>query len=134
MTESLDRDEILALLERLGGDDDAEVLAAARTLHEAVVGAGFEWDELLVGEGSGTAPGSDAVATAGDGGEAPSTAGGDRDAEALALIDKLMARPGITEEFRSELEGYKADIAEGEFADADQEYLRALDKRLSDTG
>jgi hypothetical protein len=32
------------------------------------------------------------------------------------------------------MEGYKSDIAEGDFTDADLKYLRALDKRLSGKG
>ena len=53
MTEPLNRDEIIALLERLGRGDDADVLAAARALHAAVTNAGTAWAELLVPEDSG---------------------------------------------------------------------------------
>jgi hypothetical protein len=59
----------------------------------------------------------------------PGTGGGN--ADSLALIDKLLARRGISEDLREELTGYKDDIAGGEFADADRRYLRALGKRLS---
>ena len=149
MTEPLNRDEIVALLERLGGDDDAEVLAAARMLHATVAAAGTTWEALLVpeesgdggnaGDGgdSGDGAGEDATAAgAGDvAAEAPKPAGkGGRDAAALALIKKLLVRPGITEAFREEMEGYKADIAAGTFTDADHKYLRALQKRLSGKG
>ena len=48
---------------------------------------------------------------------------------ALALIGKLLARSGISEDFREELEGYKTDIAEGEFNEADHRYIRAVFKR-----
>ncbi|MDH3229874.1 MAG: hypothetical protein OEN55_08795 [Alphaproteobacteria bacterium] len=58
MTKPLNRDEIIALLERLGGDD-AEVLEAARALHAAVAAAGTKWDDLLVPEDAGDARDTD---------------------------------------------------------------------------
>ncbi len=57
-----------------------------------------------------------------------------KNAESLALIDKLLAKSGISEDFREELTDYKTDIAESEFGDADRRYLRALYKRLSKQG
>ena len=135
MTEPLNRDEILALLERLGAADDAEALAAARALHAAVTDAGMAWDDLLVSEDD---DGDAAEAEDAETGEPAATPvpgrKTDRDAAALALIKKFLARPGITEAFRDEMEGYKADIAEGTFADEDHRYLSALDKRLSGKG
>ena len=141
MMEPLNRDEIVALLERLGGDDDADVLAAARALHIAIADAGTAWADLLVPEDAGDTGGAadtdvatvatdlDTVAEA----EVPAGKAG-RDAGALALIDKLLARPGVTEAFRREMEGYRHDIAEGAFEDADRRYLGALHKRLSAKG
>ncbi len=145
MTEPLNRDEIVALLERLGGDDDADVIAAARALHIAIADAGTAWADLLVPEDAGdtggaadtdvdtdvdtVAAGLDTVAEA----DVPAGKAG-RDAGALALIDKLLARPGVTEAFRREMEGYRHDIAEGAFEDADHRYLGALHKRLSAKG
>ena len=141
MMEPLNRDEIVALLERLGGDDDADVLAAARALHIAIADAGTAWADLLVPEDAGdtgaaadtdvatVATDLDTVAEA----EVPAGKAG-RDAGALALIDKLLARPGVTEAFRREMEGYRHDIAEGAFEDADRRYLGALHKRLSAKG
>ena len=137
MTEPLNRDEILALLERLGAAADAEALAAARALHAAVTDAGIAWDDLLVSEDEGddgNAAEAEDVET-GEPAAAPVPGGKtDRDAAALALIKKFLARPGITEAFRDEMEGYKADIAKGTFADEDHRYLSALDKRLSGKG
>jgi hypothetical protein len=52
-------------------------------------------------------------------------------ADSLALIDKLLAKSGISEDLREELKGYKTDIAEGEFQEADRRYLRAISARLS---
>ncbi len=128
MTEPLNRDEIIALLEQLGDQDDAAVLDAAHKLHASVIESGTTWDQLLVPEEDD----DDAeVAPVPETAAAPAGGG---DAEPLALIDKLLARPGITEDFRQEMEGYKADIANGTFSDDDRKYLLALDKRLSSKG
>src|SRR5690606_20837319 len=47
MTENVDRDELAAILERLGSADDAEVLSAARAAHARIVAAGGSWTALL---------------------------------------------------------------------------------------
>ena len=60
---------------------------------------------------------------------AAETAG--KNAESLTLIDKLLAKSGISQDLREELKGYKADIAEGDFGDGDRRYLRAISERLS---
>lgn len=130
MTEPLNRNEIIALLERLGGDDDADVLTAARTLHAATADAGTAWADLLVPENDGDTGAAEPAAVEVT---IPTDATG-RDAEALALIKKLLARSGVTETFREEMEGYQRDIAEGEFENADYQYLVALQKRLSGKG
>jgi cobalamin biosynthesis protein CobT len=54
----------------------------------------------------------------------------EKDAEAMELIEKLLAKPKISDDFREELTGYKTDIVEGEFNDADHRYIRAVAKRL----
>ena len=54
-----------------------------------------------------------------------------KDADSLALIDELLAKTGISEDWREELENYKTDIAEGEFEEADRRYVRAVHDRLS---
>ncbi len=58
MSEGLDRDEILSLLNRLGDEDDAVVLSSGRELHARVVAAQISWDHLLVPDASSgdTAP------------------------------------------------------------------------------
>ena len=47
MSDGLDRDELISLLETLGSENDEEALAAARVLHGKVSAAGVTWDELL---------------------------------------------------------------------------------------
>ena len=127
----LDRAELISLLETLGSEDDQEVLAAARVLDTKVAAAGTSWSVLLaagigtddadVAEDDDDLPGSDA--------DLPTDASG-RNAESLAIIGRLLARGGHSDELREELEGYKADIAAGEFTDRDHSYLRALQRRL----
>ena len=51
--------------------------------------------------------------------------------ESLALIARLLAKSDISKDMREELQGYKEDIAEGEFGDMDRKYLRALHARLT---
>ena len=54
-----------------------------------------------------------------------------KNAEALTLIGKLLAKSGISQDLREELQGYKTDIAEGDFREADRRYLQAISERLS---
>jgi hypothetical protein len=140
MTEPLVRDDIVGLLEQLGSDRDEDVLDAARQLHARITAAGVSWEELLASDDR-AAEGPRAVGAAQAGNneqhepsaedtEAPATAAGD-DAQSLMLIDKMLAKSDISEDFRSELEGYKADIAGGEFEDSDRRYIHALYERLS---
>ena len=134
MTGRLDRDELVSLLETLGSENDEEALAAARVLDTKVKAAGTDWSALLLptigadGEDTGAA-GYD-LGDLGNLDELPQDAAA-KNAESLALIDKLLTKGDNSEEFRQELEDYKADIAAGEFTDGDHRYLRALCKRLS---
>ena len=164
----LNRERIIELLDRLGSEDDADVVKAARTLHKEITAAGFGWDALLtpekvdepafpdeeeeeeqegeeeeeeeyedederedVDEGEAEAKAEPDTETEIDA-EAPAGKVHDsRDAESLALIEKLLARGRLGEATRVELNGYKEDIAEGEFDEADRKYVRALHARLS---
>ncbi len=126
MTDGLMRDDLIELLERLGSDSDEDALAAARELHTRVSAAGVHWDDLLVPD---TGEPAEPEASASEP-EAPAATADDK-ANSLALIDKMLARPGISEDFRGELEDYKTDIAKGEFEDRDHRYIRALYERLS---
>ena len=154
MTETLDRDELAALLARLGDDDDAAALRAAREAHARVAAAGLSWaallapaddadaeDALEVADVADAADAADAddAADAGEADEADAAGevgaagaeGAGTDAESLALIGQLLARRDVSQELRDELDGYKADIAAGEFTEADRRYLRAMHRRLS---
>ena len=136
MTETLDRDELIGLLNSLGSEDDAEALAAARRARALVSEAGVSWDELLVPEESAEEDReldeepTEAEEEPTEAEEEPPAEAAEKNAESLALIGKLLARKDISQELREELEGYKADIAEGDFTEADRKYLRAVSQRL----
>ncbi len=128
MSDSLDRDEVLRLLERLGGDQDDEVLEAARSLHTLVADADMDWDELLAPDME--APSASTSDVAAESSDPPAAANGS-DTETLALIEELIAGPDRSESLLEELNEYKADIARGEFEASDHQYVRALYARLT---
>ena len=154
MTEPLERDDLIGLLNRLGSDADEEVLEAARQAHARIAAAGMTWEELLVpdeaaagDEDAGHEDADDEDADDEDADVEDADDPGDQDpedepdeppaekarknAESLALIGKLLAKPNISDDLREDLEGYKTDIAEDEFEEGDRRYLRALAGRLS---
>lgn len=145
MSDALERDTVIELLEKLGSDQDEEVLAAARTLHNQVTEAGVPWDDLLVDEDSSTpdedslVPDEEATTISSDVDdddagemETVSNFSGD-DSQTPELIAKLLAREGNSDSFREELEDYKTDLANGDLAPSDHQYIRALYQRLSKT-
>jgi hypothetical protein len=50
MLSNLSREDFIELLNKLGMDDDDDVLTAARDLHARITVAGIAWDDLLVPE------------------------------------------------------------------------------------
>ncbi len=124
MAEPLDRNDVISLLERLGSEQDEDVLEAARELHAQVNAAGMNWDELLITDTS-----ADPVEPSDDAEPAASATG--KSADTLDLIDKLLAGPNRSDSLREELEEYKADIANGEFHARDHQYVRSLYERLT---
>ena len=139
MTEPIPREDVIELLNRLGSDRDEDVLEAAREVHARITAADMTWDELLVpdqaddDDESDESDESDAIESSDPDEETNEPAGavGARDAESLALIDKLLAMRGISADLREELKDYKTDIAEGEFETRDHRYIRAVHARLS---
>ena len=129
MTEPVRRHHIVELLNRLGKDEDEDVLDAARQLSEHVAAAGTTWEDLLIWEDSSSISGS-AEEHLLDAAESTSESPYNT-AETLKLIEKLLDKPGISDHFREELDGYKMDISEGEFDEADHRYIRSLHNRLS---
>jgi hypothetical protein len=122
----LDRAELLELLGRLGATDDADVLAAARSLHAKVSESGLTWDMLLdlTGREQDDGPAGETASDAS--GERP---GGGK-AEVAFLIERLLARTTISDTLREELADFKRAIADGTFEETDAQYVRALAKRL----
>lgn len=142
MSDALERDTVIELLEKLGSEQDNDVLAAARTLHEQVTEAGVPWADLLVDE-DGSAPGNQAAVPPADDiddddddddnqGRMETVANftGD-ETQTPELIEKLLAREGNSEAFREELEDYKTDLANGDFEPSDHRYIQSLYQRLS---
>jgi len=124
----LDRDNIIRLLERLGSDDDAEVLKSAREAHNQVTGAGVSWGDILTPPPAIDAEQDKTVEEPDDDKYSEETID---DSESNKIIQKLLARSDISEYLREELEGYKQDITDGEFTDTDRRYLKSLYKRLN---
>jgi hypothetical protein len=133
MTEPPRREDVIGLLNKLGSDRDEEVLEAAREVHARITAAGASWEELLVPDESVAEDDSDAVDSPDLEEETTPTAAeaGAKNAESIALIDKLLAKSDISTDLREELEGYKTDIAEGEFEDRDRRYVSAVFARMS---
>lgn len=126
---NLDRAGMVELLGRLGAENDATVLAAARELHRKVGESGLTWDDLLrasteaASAASSTAHGDDPP------GDRPADVS-DGKADAARLIERLLARQTVSDTLREDLTDLKRAIARGTFDDTDARYVRALAKRL----
>ena len=119
-----DRAALVELLDRLGSSDDATVLEAARALHRKAAEYGLSWDELLRLDQDDP----EAVAEESDEGQEAPAASGDA-AETVRLIDRLL-RKGVSDNLREDLIDMKRQLGNGELAQEDRRYLRALAKRL----
>lgn len=105
-----DRDSFLALLGRLVGTDDADVLAAAREASRRVSAAGLDWEDLLR-----PPPSAAKVEITGDDGE---------------LIERLLMSPAVTASTKDELRGFRDDLAKGALDPSDRKYIRDLAQRI----
>jgi hypothetical protein len=121
---NLDRAALIDLLDRLGSSDDATVLEAARALHRKAAESGLSWDDLLRLD----QPDDDTAVDASGEGEAASVASPDV-GDTVRLIDRLL-RKGVSDNLREDLIEMKRQLGEGELAQEDRRYLRALAKRL----
>jgi len=140
MSVSLERKQVIELLDKLGSDKDEDALAAARMLHKQISGSGMSWDDLLVGDGpeveekapAGALP-SESIENEGiekETTESETEFTGD-ETQTLFLIEELLRRDGISSEFREELEEYKTDISDGIFDASDHRYVHAVYARLT---
>jgi len=146
MPADLNREDILALLDKLGSADDAEVLGTARELNRQVKAAGVSWDALLAPEGgaddedddNGGDDDGDAAVAAGVAGDDTVLVAPNADHGALSDAEKAEARTlidaigglKISDATRDELADYAADLLENRMEQMDLRYLRALKKRL----
>ncbi len=146
MNEPLERDKVIDLLDRLGSEQDEDVLAAARALHSQITRAGMGWQDLLVGDEGAAQSAPDVDDDTDDEDEfvrgdtddeddspEPAVNFSHDESKTPALIDKLLAREGNSEMLREELEEYKSDLANGDFEPSDHRYIQALYARLSKT-
>ncbi len=138
MFANLDRENFIELLNKLGSENDADALSAARDLHAKVTVSGLGWDALLAPDVDEEDDGADAVSSPSGDDDAVLVAP-DADlnpideaerAEAQALIAAIGAMK-ISETTRDELKQYKQDLADSAFEKMDLRYLRALNKRLT---
>ncbi len=135
MSADLNREDIAALLAKLGSADDAEVLSTARELNRQVKAAGVTWDALLAAD---TDRDDDTPSYKGSADDETVLVAPDADhgalseadkAEARTLIDVIGAKP-VSDTTRDELADYAADLLENRMEQMDLRYLRALKKRL----
>ena len=126
---------VIDLLDRLGSERDEDVLEAARTLHAKIEESAVSWEDLLVGDETPEPEEPKFDDTEDDTDEeddiaAPTADIAVNESETEKLINKLLAREGNSEDFREELEGYKTDLANGDFEPSDHHYVHALYARL----
>ncbi len=137
MNES-ERIYLLERLERLGAEEDAEALQAAREIAARVSEAGLDWDELIAPEDP---PENDFAAADYDeedygedeaeedaGDEAPLEGDG---SDEMQILQKLLERKGASRALKEELQEIRREAAAEGLSDMDRRYLRALSARLS---
>ena len=152
MIDDFDRDGLIALLQQLNSDEDERVLAAARALRGGMRASGKSWDDLLRGSNDEPSRSRDIEDGAKDSVEndveddvdddvdddeteeieistSPSESMSDEDA--LKIIERMIKKLKVSVMMREELEGYKEDIADGEFDANDRHYLQSLYDRIS---
>jgi hypothetical protein len=120
---SLDRTALIELLDRLGSDDDATVLEAARALHRMAADAGLSWDDIIQLDRD-----DDASPEASDDIGPMSRASPDA-ADTMRVIDRLL-RKGVSETLREDLLEMKRQLGEGSLDEGDRRYVLAVAKRL----
>lgn len=125
----ISRIELLALLQRLGSAEDAEVLAAARELNRRVTEANLAWGDLIAAEAAGEDGPEGGLDDLGGAHAEDGPVGGDLAAD-LALVDRLLAGLALATDTRDDLETIRRDIQRGDFTALDRKYLQDLAKRL----
>lgn len=141
MNES-ERIYLLERLERLGAEDDADALQAARELAARVSDGGLDWDDLIAPEDPPDADfdsddydieaDDDLDADGGEDAEDGPPLEGDG-SEEMQLLQRLLERKGNSRALKEELQEIRRDAASDGLSDMDRRYLQALAKRLSVT-
>ena len=116
--DNVDRAALVELLDRLGSNDDAVVLEAARALHRKASEAGLSWDDLIRLDRTDDEPAADTI---------PLTSP-DAD-ETARLVDRLLHKD-LSENLREDLTEMKRQLAEGDLDQEDRRYVLAVAKRL----
>lgn len=125
-----DRTRFIELLGQLGAENDETVLNAARELDRSVKEAELDWNDLLQTDDAIVGPEVDHHAAAERESPAGPAAPADK-SEDMKIVDRLLARKGLSDTMRSDLTEFKRSIREGTFDRMDADYIRALAKRLS---
>ena len=140
MSATLERNLVIELLDKLCSELDEDVLAAARLLHSQITESRMGWGDLLVGNEPEVEEEAkvDNLPDEGDENDdiaedtvEPDTRFTGDETQTLSLIEKLLARDGISSEFREELEEYKTDISDGIFDSSAPRYVHAVYARLT---
>jgi len=140
MSVTLERNKVIELLDKLGNEQDEDVLAAARMLHSQITESGMGWGDLLVGDEPEVEEEVQVDSLPDEGDEKDDIADGTVESDTrftgdetqtLSLIERLLAHDGISSEFREELEEYKTDISDGIFDSSDHRYVQAVYARLT---
>jgi|TARA_B110000263_G_scaffold241206_1_gene245203 hypothetical protein len=137
MSVTLERNQVIELLDKLGSEQDEDVLAAARMLHSQITESGMGWEDLLVGDEPEVEEEAQVDSLPDENDDIaedtvePDTRFTGDETQTLSLIEKLLARDGISSEFREELEEYKIDISDGKFESGDHHYVHAVYARLT---
>ena len=141
MRTDLERDDFIALLERINSEDDAEILAAVRDINAKMTVAGVTWDDLLMSQDTASDDQFDELGEDEDEeADEPVTDQDDEseleplsDAEKQEAASLISAIGGmeISDATKQELKEYSEDLKEGDFEQMDLRYLRALKARLT---
>ncbi|MEX2452056.1 MAG: hypothetical protein WD407_14460 [Rhodospirillales bacterium] len=143
MNDDFDRDGLIDLLNNLNSDDEQVILKTVTALKAGMKASGKTWDDLIANappDSYEADADEDDVVEIDDEVEdeddddaieaAPVEDAGDNE-ESLKIIEKMLSKFQLSAQMREELQGYKEDIAEGEFDARDRQYLKALHARLS---
>ena len=137
MSVTLERNQVIELLDKLGSEQDEDVLAAARMLHSQITESGMGWEDLLVGDEPEVEEEAQVDSLPDENDDIaedtvePDTRFTGDETQTLSLIEKLLARDGISSEFREELDEYKIYISDGKFESGDHHYVHAVYARLT---